>query len=91
LSIVSGFFAYLQARGDIAANPVPRGLPTRRERLRPGQGVPMTRRTRTLPRILTPAEVDALTAALRTHRDRGSSCYELGASDPHAHAADRAP
>ena len=25
---------------------------------------------RTLPRILTPAEVDALTAALRTHRDR---------------------
>jgi integrase/recombinase XerD len=25
---------------------------------------------RTLPRILTPAEVDALTGALRTHRDR---------------------
>ena len=67
---VSGFFAYLQARGDIAANPVPRGLPTRRERSRPGQGVPLTRRTRRLPRILTPAEVDALTAALRTHRDR---------------------
>ena len=38
LSTVSGFFAYLQACGDIAANPVPRGLPTRRERLRPGQG-----------------------------------------------------
>ena len=70
LSIVSGFFAYLQARGDIEANPVPRGLPTRRERSRPGQGVPLTRRTRRLPRILTPAEVDALTAALRTHRDR---------------------
>jgi integrase/recombinase XerD len=32
--------------------------------------VPLTRRTRTLPRILTPAEVDALTAALRTYRDR---------------------
>ena len=32
LSIVSGFFAFLQARGDVAANPVPRGLPTRRER-----------------------------------------------------------
>ena len=30
LSIVSGFFAYLQARGDITANPVPRGLPTHR-------------------------------------------------------------
>ena len=35
LSIVSGFFAFLQARGDVAANPVPRGLPTRRERSRP--------------------------------------------------------
>jgi integrase/recombinase XerD len=70
LSIVSGFFAYLQARGDIVANPVPRGLPTRRERSRPGQGVPLTRRTRRLPRILAPAEVDALSAALRTHRDR---------------------
>jgi integrase/recombinase XerD len=70
LSIISGFFAYLQARGDITANPVPRGLPTRRERSRPGQGVPLTRRVRRLPRILTPAEVDALTGALRTHRDR---------------------
>ena len=36
LSIVSGFFAFLQARGDVAANPVPRGLPARRERSRPG-------------------------------------------------------
>ena len=32
--------------------------------------MPLTRRTRKLPRILTPVEVDALTAALRTHRDR---------------------
>jgi integrase len=70
LSIVSGFFAFLQARGDVAANPVPRGLPTRRERSRPRQGVPLVRAPRTLPRILSPAEVDALTAALRTHRDR---------------------
>lgn len=31
LSSVSGLFAYLQVRGDVAANPVPRGLPTRRE------------------------------------------------------------
>jgi site-specific recombinase XerD len=54
----------------VAANPVPRVLPTRRERSRPGQGVPLTRRVRRLPRILTPAEVDALTAALRTHRAR---------------------
>jgi integrase/recombinase XerD len=70
LSIVSGFFAFLQARGDVVANPVPRGLPTRRERSRPRQGVPLVRLTRQLPRILSPAEVDALTAALRTHRDR---------------------
>jgi integrase/recombinase XerD len=70
LSIVSGFFSYLLARGEVTANPVPRGLPTRRERSRPRQGVPLTRRTRRLPRILTPVEVDALTTALRTHRDR---------------------
>ena len=70
LSIVSGFFAFLQARGDVAANPVPRGLPTRRERSRPGQGVPLVRAVRQLPRILAPAQVDALMAALLTHRDR---------------------
>ena len=70
LSIVSGFFAFLQARGDVAASPVPRGLPTRRERSRPGQGVPLVRAARRLPRIVSPAEVDALTAALRTHRDQ---------------------
>ena len=70
LSIVSGLFAYLHARGDVPANPVPRGLPTRRERLRPRQGVPLVRVPRTLPRILAPGEVDALLAALRTHRDR---------------------
>lgn len=70
LSSISGLYAYLVARGDIATNPVPRGLPTRRERNRPQQGVPLVRSTRTVPRILTPAEVDKLTAALRTHRDR---------------------
>ena len=70
LSSVSGLFGYLHARGDVATNPVPRGLPTRRERQRPRQGVPLVRSSRTLPRILTPAEVDALLAALRTHRDR---------------------
>ena len=37
LSIISGFFGYLQARGEVTANPVPRGLPTRRERSRPGR------------------------------------------------------
>ena len=70
LSSVSGLYGFLLARGDVSVNPVPRGLPTRRERQRPGQGVPLVRVPRTLPQILGPAEVDALTAALRTHRDR---------------------
>lgn len=70
LSSVSGLFAFLQARGDVEANPVPRGLPTRRERQRPRQGVPLVRTPRTLPRIMQPVQVDALLAALRTHRDR---------------------
>jgi integrase len=70
LSIVSGLFAFLQARGDVTANSVPRGLPTRQERSRPGQGVPLVRSVRQLPRILAPVQVDALMAALRTHRDQ---------------------
>jgi integrase/recombinase XerD len=99
LSIVSGFFAFLQARGDVAANPVPRGLPTRRERSRPRQGVPLVRATRQLPRILSPAEVDALTAALRTHRDQAMvaamvlgglrRCEVLGLSLDDLHVAER--
>jgi integrase/recombinase XerD len=70
LSSVSGLYGFLLARGDVSVNPVPRGLPARRERQRPRQGVPLVRSPRTLPRILGPGEVDALTAALRTHRDR---------------------
>jgi site-specific recombinase XerD len=70
LSSVSGLFGFLQACGDVRSNPVPRGLPTRRERTRPRQGVPLLRSPRTLPTILTPEQVDALTGALRTHRDR---------------------
>jgi Phage integrase, N-terminal SAM-like domain len=71
LSSVSGLFGFLHARGDVEANPVPRGLPTRRERQRPRQGVPLVRTplVRT-PRILQPAQVDVLLAALRTWRDR---------------------
>jgi integrase/recombinase XerD len=70
LSSVSGLYAFLHARGDVATNPVPRGLRTRREQHRPRQGVPLVRGTRTVPRILTPAEIDALNGALRSHRDR---------------------
>ena len=70
LSTVSGLYDFLAARGDVPASPVPKGLPTRRERSRPRQRVPLVRTPRTLPRILAPAEVDALTGALRTQRDR---------------------
>jgi site-specific recombinase XerD len=71
LSSVSGFYAYLVARGDtpVAANPVPRGLQTRRAGGR-ARTVPLVRVPRTLPKILSPGEVDALVGALRTARDR---------------------
>ena len=70
LSSVSGLFSFLHARGDVVVNPVPRGLPTRRERGRPGQGVPLVRVGRTLPQVLSPSQVDVLNRSLRSHRDR---------------------
>jgi integrase/recombinase XerD len=72
LSSVSGLFGYLVTRAvvGVAANPVPRGLTTRQPAgVRP-RGAPLVRAPRTLPRVLSPAEVDALLANLRTHRDR---------------------
>lgn len=75
LSSISGFYAYLVARGDTAvtANPVPRGLSTRRRGGR-RQRVPLVRVPRTLPRILSPGEVTDLLGALRTDRDRAMVC-----------------
>jgi site-specific recombinase XerD len=73
LSSVSGLYAYLVARGDtpVQANPVPRGLLTRRQGgSRRSRTVPLVRVPRTLPRILSPGEADRLVGALRTHRDR---------------------
>jgi integrase/recombinase XerD len=72
LSSVSGLFAYLAARGDagVRINPGPRGLATRRSGRRGRGGMPLVRTPRTLPRVLSPDEVDALFAALRTRRDR---------------------
>lgn len=71
LSSVSGFYAYVVARGDtpMHVNPVPRGLLTRR-RGRRSRSVPLVRVPHTLPKILEPAEVNALLSALRTERDR---------------------
>jgi integrase/recombinase XerD len=71
LSSVSGLYSYLVARGDagVEANPVPRGLSTRRRGGR-RQQVPLVRVPRTLPKVLTPEEVRALLGGLRTDRDR---------------------
>jgi integrase/recombinase XerD len=73
ISTVSGLYAYLLARGDtkVAANPVPRGLQTRRQGgTHKSRSVPLVRVPRTLPRILDPADADGLLRALRTDRDR---------------------
>jgi integrase/recombinase XerD len=73
LSSVAGLYAYLVVRGDVAVtvNPVPRGLSARRPGARRGGGGRALIRTpKTLPRVLSPADVDALIAALRRHRDR---------------------
>jgi integrase/recombinase XerD len=102
LSTVSGFYAYLVARGDtpVTVSPVPRGLATRR----PGGSatsrmVPLVRVPRTLPTILSPLEVDALVGALRTWRDRAMvdamllgglrRCEVLGLRLGDVHVADR--
>ncbi len=103
LSSVSGFYAYLVARGDtgVSTSPVPRGLATRRS----GGGsvtsrtVPLVRVPRTLPKILSPVEVDALMGALRTWRDRAMveamllaglrRCEVLGLRLSDVHVADR--
>ena len=67
---MSGLYGFLLARGDVRRTRC-------RGACRPGgSGRARARASRwcgcraTLPRILGPAEVDALTAALRTHRDR---------------------
>ena len=72
LSSVSGFYAYLMVRGDtsVTRNPVPRGLVTRHERSGPRRRAPLVRTPVTLPRVLSPVDIDRLVAALRTERDR---------------------
>jgi integrase/recombinase XerD len=73
LSSIAGFYSYVVARGDtpVRANPVPRGLSTRRRgglstRRRGGRRpqAPLVRVPRTLPRILSPTEVDGLGSRL---------------------------
>jgi site-specific recombinase XerD len=72
LSSVSGFYAYLMVREDtsVTRNPVPRGLVTRHQRSGPRRRAPLVRTPVTLPKVLSPGDVDRLVAALRTERDR---------------------
>jgi site-specific recombinase XerD len=72
LAAVSSLFSYLVIRGDagVTANPVPRGMPTRRSRHRDQRGVPLVKGVRRLPRILATDEVELLMSAFRTDRDR---------------------
>jgi integrase/recombinase XerD len=72
LSSIAGLFEYLVVRGDagVDRNPVPRGLAGRRAGQRGRGGVRLVRRPKTLPRVLSAVEVDALLGALRTQRDR---------------------
>jgi site-specific recombinase XerD len=73
LSTMRGLYAYLVGRGDagVAINPVPGGLAVRRPRTgQAKRATPLIRTPRTLPRVLSPNEVDSLVAALRRHRDQ---------------------
>jgi len=73
LSSVRGLYSYLLVRDDtgVSRNPVPSSLAARRPGARRGKGgVPLIRTPRTLPRVLSPAAVDALRKALRSYRDR---------------------
>ncbi len=70
LAAVSSLYGYLVTKGDVTSSPVPRGLPTRKSRHRGERGLPLVRGVRRLPRILEPAEVEALMGSLRTTRDR---------------------
>ena len=70
LSTVSGFYSYLVAIGLRDASPVLRGLATRASVRRGKKGVALVRPVRQLPRVLDPAEVNALFGALRKWRDR---------------------
>jgi integrase/recombinase XerD len=101
LASVSGFFAYLLARDDVDVrrNPVPRGVGARRPMASGARGVPLIRTPRTLPKVLSPVEVDALLGALRTHRDRAivlamllgglRRCEVLGLRMSDVHVAER--
>ena len=71
LAVLSSLFNYLVMCGEMAANPVPRGMASRRTGAG-GQpvGAPLIRTPRTLPRVLDPGDVILLLGAVRRWRDR---------------------
>ncbi len=71
LAVMSGLFNWLVLCGEMSANPVPRGIATRRTGAggRPS-GSPLIRAPRTLPKVLDPDAVIALLGAVRRWRDR---------------------
>ena len=71
LAVMSGLFNWLVLCGEMAANPVPRGMATRRTGAGgPATGSPLIRTPRTLPKVLDPADVISLLGAVRRWRDR---------------------
>jgi site-specific recombinase XerD len=104
LATVSSLFDYLFLRGICDRNPVPRSLGARHARGSGAgrgarRGAPLVRAPRKLPRVLSPAEVVALTGALRTDRDRAMvalmvhgglrRCEVLGLRFEHVQVGDR--
>ena len=57
---MAGLYEYLIVRGDtpVSRNPVLRGLAMRRPGQRAVRGVPLIRAPRTLPRVVSPEDVD---------------------------------
>ncbi len=84
LSSVSGFYVLRGRAGDtpLSANPVPRGLSTRRQGgSRRSRTVPLVRVPRTLPKILSPVEVNAA-AGRAAHASRPSDGLGDGVGRP---------
>ncbi|MDO5500889.1 MAG: tyrosine-type recombinase/integrase [Propionibacteriaceae bacterium] len=104
LATISSLYDYLVLRGHCDRNPVPRSMGARGQRASGAgaggrRGAPLVRAPRKLPRVLTPAEVVALTGALRTDRDRAMvalmvhgglrRCEVLGLRFEDVHVGDR--
>lgn len=104
LATISSLFDYLVLRGHCDRNPVPRSMGARGQRAAGSgaggrRGAPLVRAPRKLPRVLTPAEVVALSGALRTNRDRAMvalmvhgglrRCEVLGLRFEDVHVGDR--